>query len=178
LQPVASEVQPPNGDSESQPGLQVKNRQVVEVPLQVMSHAHDTPQTTLRHDESPVHATLHGPAPQLTFLQLCAPLHAISHDLLLVQSMPLRHELSVEHAMLQFHPAGHTICRLHAPLLSAQSILQVFMSLLQDVHCGGQAGGCASGFTPESTGITQSPSVQVRPARQSDCCVHAKSPLW
>jgi hypothetical protein len=34
---------------------------------------------TLRHDPVPAQSTLHGPAPQVRFLQLCAPLHVIVH---------------------------------------------------------------------------------------------------
>jgi len=113
---------------------------------------------------------LHGPAPQVTFLQLCAPLHVIVHDLLLVQLMPLLHEPAGEHAMLQLQPVGQVTCCLQPPL-SAQSIVQVFVVLLHDVHCAGQ-------LTPESTwDATQKPSVQVRPLLQSDCFVHAKSSL-
>ena len=174
LQPASSEEQPPNADGESQPGLQVNNVQD-ELAWQVMSQAHETPQTTLRHDPSPVHATLHGPAPQLRFLQLSAPLHVTVHDLLVVQSIPVRHELSLEHAMLQFQPVGHASCRLQAPLLSAQSILQVLVSRLHDVHCAGQ--DSASTVTPPSTGTTQKPSLQVRPSAHCAVVVQAKSPL-
>jgi hypothetical protein len=177
LQPVVSEVQPPNVDGEMQAGdLQVRVLQA-ELALQFTSHAHDSPQVMMRHDSSPVHATLQGPAPQSTFLQLWMPLHVIAHDLPAVQSMPLWHELSVEHAIVQFQPVGHVTCCAHAPLLSAQSILQVFVSLLHDVHCDGQVAGGASIFTAASTGVTQKPSVQVRPAAHSDCLVHAKSSL-
>lgn len=174
---MVSEVQPPNGDDD----VQLCDVQVRvphdELALQVMSHAHDRPQLTLRHDRLPVHATLQVPSPQVRFRQLCAPLHVIAHDLLFVQSIPLRHELSVEHAMLQFQPVGHVMCCVQAALLTMQSILQVLASLLHDVHCDGHAIGCASPFTPESAGITQNPSVQVRPLAHSDCIVHANSSL-
>jgi len=83
--------------------------------------------------------------------------------------------------MLQFQPVGHVTCCLQPPL-SAQSIVQVFVLLLHDVHCAGQVAasppGGPSDVTPESSwGATQKPSVQVRPLMQSDCFVHAKSSL-
>jgi hypothetical protein len=73
------------------------------------SHAHDEPQLTSRHDPLAMQSTLHGPAPQLMFLQLCAPLHVIVHALPPWQLMPLRQALSVEHLTSQFQPAGHVI---------------------------------------------------------------------
>jgi len=175
LQPADCEVQPPNVDVESQFGRQVNDVQD-ELLWQPMSHAHDSPQTTFRHDRSPVHPTLHGPAPQLTFLQLCKPVHVTAHDLLVVQSIPLRQALSVEHTTLQFQPAGHVINRAQAAGLTAQSTLQVFASRLHDVHWVGQAS--ASSLAPASTAITQNPSLQVRPSAQSAVFTHANSSLW
>lgn len=163
-----------------------------------MSHAHDSPQLTLRHESVllqltlqapvpqvksrqeplPAQSRLHGPAPQLTFRQLCAPLHVIVQDLLLTQLMPLAHALRPEHAMLQFQPAGHVICCLQAAGLTAQSMVQLFVAVLHDVHCDGHADGWASVRTPESScGATQRPSLQVRPSAQSACFSQAKSPL-
>jgi len=94
----------------------------------------------------------------------------IVHASLLAQVTPLLHEPAGEQAMLQFQPTGHVTCWLHAPRLSAQSIVQVFVVVLHDVHCAGQV-------TPASGGATQKPSVHVRPVLQSDCFVHAKSSL-
>jgi hypothetical protein len=94
----------------------------------------------------------------------------------LAQVTPLLHEPAGEHAMLQLQPVGQVTCCLQPPL-SMQSIVQVFVVLLHDVHCAGQLFG-PSVFTPESSwGATQKPSVQVRPLLQSDCFVHAKSSL-
>lgn len=62
-----------------------------------------------------------------------------------------------------------------------QSIVQLFVPALHDVHCAGQLFaspiGCASGFTPGSPGRTQKPSEQTRPVRHSACVAHVKSPL-
>lgn len=166
---------------------------------QAMSHAHERPQLTLRHesvllqstlhgpvpqvksrhDAVPGQLTLHGPVPQLMFLQLCAPAQVMVHDLLLTQLMPLAHALATEQAMLQFQPAGHATCCLQPPL-SAQSMMQLLVPVTQDVHCAGHAPGGASGDMPESTGRagpTQNPSLQVRPSAQSACFAQAKSPL-
>jgi hypothetical protein len=109
LQVLASEVQPPNVDDETHCGaLQVRFAHS-ELAWQVTSHAHDRPQLTSRHDPLPEQATLHGPPPQLMVLQLSEPLHVIVHALLPRQLMPLRHELALEHMMLQLQPAGHVI---------------------------------------------------------------------
>lgn len=174
LQPVVSEVQP-SGAVVLQFGvvLQVRVEHVV-VPWQATSHAHDEPQLTRWHDPMPVQATLHRPAPQVTLLQLCALLHVIVHDLLPTQLMVLRHEPGLEHATLQSQPAGHVIAWLHAAGLTVQSIVQLFVAVLHDVHCDGQPAaspiGGASPFTPESSGVTtQNPSEQVRPELQSAC---------
>lgn len=183
LQPAVSEVQPPSSDVEVQSGgggLHVTFKQ--SELWQLTSHAHDRPQLTPRHAPLPVQSTLHGPLPQLTFLQLCAPLHVTVHALLPRQLTPLLHEPLVEHATLQLQPVGHVISWLHAPPLSAQSIVQLFVALLHEVQPAGQVlaspTGCPSVVTPESTwGATQKPSVQVRPELQSACFTHAKSPL-
>lgn len=130
----------------------------------------------MRHAPVPVQSMLHGPVPQVRSLQLCDPLHVILHDLLLTQLTPLRHELGVEQAMLQLQPTGHVTCWLHAPPLSAQSIVHDFVALLHEVHCAGQLP--APSVTPESSwGATQKPSVHVRPVLQSDCFMQAKSSL-
>jgi hypothetical protein len=179
LQPVVVEVQPPNGDNVSQPSLQVSEVHA-ELMWQVMSHAHARPQTTLLHESRPLQSTLQGPVPQETPWQLCLPSHVIVQALPPVQLMPLLHAPLVEHAMSQLQPIGQVTSWLHAPLLSAQSIVHILVSALHDVHPDGHLApspGGPSGFTPASTGITQNPSLQVRPARQSDCCVHAKSLL-
>ena len=82
--------------------------------------------------------------------------------------MPLRHALSVEHMTLQFQPVGQVIGWLHPPLLSLQSMKQVFDPASHDVHCVGQP--LASPFTPESTGaVMHKPSEQTRPLLQSAC---------
>jgi hypothetical protein len=49
LQPGVSELQPPSGEVESQPDVQVNVPHAASMP-QLMSHAHDAPQSTLRHD--------------------------------------------------------------------------------------------------------------------------------
>jgi hypothetical protein len=76
----SSDVQPRSGSCELQFGgaLHVRFEQS-ELAWQVMSHAHAWPQVTLRHDPLPAQSTLHRPAPQVRFLQLCAPLHVIVH---------------------------------------------------------------------------------------------------
>jgi len=174
LQPAVSEVQP-GGGVVLQFGvvLQVRFWQF-EPGRQVTSHAHDMPQLMSRHAKGPLQSTLHRPAPQVMFLQLCEPLQVIVHDLLPTQLMALRHEPLVEHAILQSKPAGHVIAWLHAAGLAAQSIMQLFIAVLHDVHGDGQPDaspfGGASPFTPESSCVTtQSPSEQVRPELQSAC---------
>jgi hypothetical protein len=69
---------------------------------------------------------------------------------------------------------GHVIAWLHATGLTAQSIVQLFVAVLHDVHGDGQPAaspfGRASPFTPESSCVTtQNPSEQVRPELQSAC---------
>jgi hypothetical protein len=197
LQPGGVDEQPPNGVcnwhcdalhvTPTQNGLR-----------HAISHAHDSPQLTLRHESTllqltlqapvpqvksrheplPAQSTLHGPAPQLRFRQLCAPLHVIVQDLLLTQLMPLVHALMPEHAMLQLQPAGHVTCCLQAAGLTAQSMVQLFVVVSHEVHCDGHADDWASVRTPESScGATQRPSLQVRPSAQSDCLSQVKSPL-
>jgi hypothetical protein len=142
----------------------------------VTLQAHDRPQLRSRQEVLPLQSTLHRPVPHARFLQLCVPLQVITH-VLVPQLTPLLHEPSPEHMMLQLQPVGQVTAWPHAPPLSAQSIVQLFVSLLHDVHCAGQVAGLASVFTPESTGATQKPSLQVRPWMQSDGFSHAKSPL-
>lgn len=103
---AASEVQPSPVEEAHRAALHVRFVQS-EPRWQVTSQAHDRPQLTSRHEPLPAQSTLHGPAPQEIFLQLWAPLQVIVHDLLARQLIPLRHELPVEHAMLQLQPAGH-----------------------------------------------------------------------
>jgi hypothetical protein len=111
LQPVVAEVQPPNGEVEVQSGGAGLHVRPTHSELwQLTSHAHDRPQLTLRHEPVPVQSTLQAPLPQVTFRQLCAPLHVIVHDVLLRQLTPLRHELPVEQSMLQLQPSGHVTC--------------------------------------------------------------------
>ena len=173
LQPAVSEVQP-SGALVLQSGvvLQVRFAQLKAEP-QVTSHAHEEPQLTSWHDPEPEQSTLHRPVPQVTALQLCEPLQVIVHDLLPMQLTPLRHELPVEHAMLQSQPVGHAIAWLHATGLTIQSIVQLFVAVLHDVHGDGQPDASpfgASSFTPESSCVTtQSPSEQIRPELQSAC---------
>jgi hypothetical protein len=69
------------------------------LPVQVTSHAHESPHVMARHDEGPEHATSHGPSPHSTLRQDCEPLHSTVHDVDIEQSTPLRHELSILHWM-------------------------------------------------------------------------------
>jgi len=151
LQLALSEVQPRNGTVVLQAGA-LHVRVVQSEPVrQATSHAQDRPQLTLLHDGAPEQSTLHGPEPHVvTPWQLCAPLHVIVHDLLPAQLMPLRHDRVPAHMMLQFQPAGHVTCCWQL-LVSAQAITQLFAVLSHDVHCAGQAPGCASVFPPAST---------------------------
>ena len=110
MQPVASEVQPLAAGSVQSGDDSLHVRPTQGEVRQATSHAHDMPQVTLRHAPMPVQAMLHGPAPQVRFRQLCAPLHMIVHDWLLTQVTPLRHELPGEHKTLQVQPTGHVTC--------------------------------------------------------------------
>jgi hypothetical protein len=114
--------------------------------------------------------TLHVPRPHVTVLQVFPALHPIVHDVALPQLTPLLHSSLMEHRTLQFQPAGQVIAWLQAPLLRAQSIVQVFGRVLHDVHCDGHSAASPSGsrvsITPESATITQNPSTQVRPSAQ------------
>ena len=65
-----SDVHPRSGSSELHFGAVLHVRFEQEVPWQVISHAHERPQVTLRHKLLPAQATLHRPAPQVRFLQL------------------------------------------------------------------------------------------------------------
>jgi hypothetical protein len=191
LQAVPSMMQPPGWVGESHPGLQVSVTQFA--VAQLTWHEHARPQSRLRHAWLPAQLALHDPAPQVKsrqdpvpehsrsqepapqrmFLQLCEPLHVIEHALLVVQSTPLLQALLVEHAMSQLQPVGHVICWSHAPLLAAQSILQLFVVVLHDVHCDGHE----PPIWPPSGGSTQNPSVQTRFAAHCAWVWHAKSSL-
>jgi hypothetical protein len=106
-----------------------------EVPTwQVRLQAHDPAQLMLLHESRPPQSMLQGPGPHVKFAQLSRPAQLIVQDLAPLQLMPARHELPIEHAMLQLQPLGQVTGRLHAPALSAQSIVQVFASVLHDVH--------------------------------------------
>jgi hypothetical protein len=140
------------------------------LPLQVTLHVPVPHVTWLLHDALPPQVTLHAPRPHATVLQVPRALHAIVHDVALPQLTPLLHWLATEQPTSQIQPAGQVIAWLQAPLLSEQSIVQVFVALLHDVHCDGHtaaspSGGSAS-ITPESAAITQNPSTQVRPSAQ------------
>jgi hypothetical protein len=157
------------------------------VPRQLMSQAQAVPQLRLLHEPGPEHSMSHGPVLHMNSLQLSRPEQVTLQDLPPGQTRPLLHERVSEHRTLQFQPSGHRISPLHAPPLSMQSIVQVLLSLLQEVHCDGQRfasiGGAASVFTVESTTLasacsaTQKLSMQVRPVLQSACFSQAKSPL-
>jgi hypothetical protein len=207
LQPVPSVVQNVSGVPVAgplQPALQVMLVASHDAASrQVTSHEHAAPQLIVPpHAALPVQLTLHAPVPQarslphapgppqvrsqaprphVTFLQVWRPLHAIVHDVALPQLTPLLHWLATEHSTLQLQLAGQLIARLHAPLLSAQSIVQVFWARSHDVHCDGQTaaspGGSAVSGRPESATTTQNPSTQVRPSAQRCPVSHAKSPL-
>ncbi len=104
------------------------------------------------------------------------------HDVALPQLTPLLHWLATEQVTLQLQPAGHAIGWAQAPLLSAQSIAQVFWAALHDVHCDGHTaasvgGGSGVSTTPESAAITQNPSTQARPSAQRCWASQVKSPL-
>jgi len=155
--------------------LQVRAVQVDTPTMQLMSQAHDVPQLIVAHDSRPLQSTLHGPEPQVKLAQLARPPQVIAHDLAVLQLMPVRQAIAVEHAMLQLQPLGHTTGRAQAPLFSAQSIVQVLVAALHEVHCVGHA---LDESTAASTCAgTQKPSVQVRPELQSDCFSQAKSSL-
>lgn len=140
-------------------------------PLQVTLHVPVPHVTWLLHDALPPQVTLHAPRPHATVLQVPRALHVIVHDVALPQLTPLLHWLAIEQPTLQFQPVGQVIAWLQALLLSEQSIEQVFVALLHDVHCDGHTaaaspGGGGVSTTPESAAITQNPSTQVRPSAQ------------
>jgi hypothetical protein len=180
LQPGAADVQPSGACCRHAVDLQVSGPHSA-VLLQLTSHAHDAPHATLRHEPAPLQSTLQGPVPQVRLRQLCEPLHVILHALLPTQLTPLRHELPVEHEMLQLQPAGQVTAALHAPPFSMQSIVQLLSPGLHDVHCDGQVP--ASPTTAPSRTLASSwvathrPSLQIRPELQSAWVSHAKSPL-
>ena len=66
-----------------------------------MSHAHESPQSSVpEHDLGPMHITSQAPAPHSMFEHDCWPLHAMSHAFAIVQSIPLRHESFIPHAIV------------------------------------------------------------------------------
>jgi hypothetical protein len=139
-------------------------------PLQVTLHVPAPHVTWLLHDALPLQVTLHAPRPHATVLQVRA-LHVIVHEVASPQLTPLLHWLAIEQPTLQFQPAGQVIAWLQAALLSEQSIVQIFVAVLHDVHCDGHTaaspgGGGRVSTTPESAAITQNPSTQVRPSAQ------------
>lgn len=150
------------------------------LPVQLTLHAPVPQATVLAHDWGPLQVTLQAPWPHVTFLQVCRPLHAIVHDVALPQRT-LLHWLVTEHATLQLQPAGHVTVWSQAPLLSMQSIVQLFLAASHEVHCDGQTAASPSGGgvspMPESTATTQNPSTQVRPSAQRCSASQAKSPL-
>jgi hypothetical protein len=153
LQPGSAELQ---ANGIAQPCSQLRLLQVV-APWQATSHAHDEPQRTSRHDRVPVQATRHGPAPHVMPWQLWAPLQVISHAMSVGQRMPLRHELAVEHRMLQFQPAGHATAPVQPPLWP-QSMVHVRVASLHEVHAAGQTAASPGG----ESATTQNPSTQTR----------------
>lgn len=107
---------------------------------QLTSHAHESLQSTPRHELLPRHVTSQSPMPHWTLRQEPAPEHVIAHDAAVLQLTPLEHALFVEHAIEQFQPLGHTIGWFPVQLVSVQSIEHIFEAVLQLVHCDGHAG--------------------------------------
>jgi hypothetical protein len=202
LQPAGVETQNSGGMGPMQPCLQVTSmhaalsRQVTSqaqaepqltepahaaLPLQVTPHAPAPHATEPPHEPLPLQVTLQAPGPHVTLLQVCRALQVSVHDVALAQLTPLLHWLATEHATLQLQPAGHVTAWLQAPLLSAQSIVQLFWAVLHEVHCDGHTAasppGRGASAMPESAAITQNPSTQVRPFAQRWSASHAKSPL-
>jgi hypothetical protein len=156
-----------------------------------MSHAHELLQSMLRHELLPLQVTEHWPSPQSRSRHEPAPLHVTLQDNESLQSTPCVHEFAVLQPIEQFQPAGQTTLSLQ--LLIEQSMVHVFVPMLQLEHWSGQvaASGIASttrpsGTTPSptraSTGslpVTQKPSVHVRPGNwlQSDGVAHSYSEL-
>jgi hypothetical protein len=177
LQPLRSDVQPRPGRAHS------GDRQTTPVQsaalAQVTSHAHDEPQRMRLHESGPEQSTLHRPAPQLTFSHACLPLQVIAQDVALVQLMPLRQASLVEQAMLQLQPAGQVRVRRHASGSSAQSIVQLRVSGVHDVHGEGQTfdDGPSSLLPASACAATQKPSTQLRPVLQSEGFSQANSSL-
>jgi hypothetical protein len=116
------------------------------------------------HESRPEQSTLHGPGPHTTLSQLSEPAHVIVHALAPMQSMPLLHAPGVEQAISQLQSVGQVTSRSQTALLTSQSIVHVFASVLHDVHCAGHAIGRASGRTPASASpaITHRPSTHLR----------------
>jgi hypothetical protein len=69
------------------------------LPEQITSHAHDAPHDTFLHAWAPEQFTEHGPTPHCTFSHDDFVEHSIVHEAAFWQLMPLRHALSVLHAM-------------------------------------------------------------------------------
>jgi hypothetical protein len=132
----------------------------------------------------PLQSTLQGPAPQLTFWQLCALVQLIVHEVLPRQLMPLRHgsgpNAVLLHSTLQLQPVGHVTCCLQPPL-SEQSIVQLLWPITHDVHCEGQTAASPNtspSRTPASPATsTQKPSTQVRSEAHLCSASHTKSSL-
>lgn len=177
LQPCASEVHPPNGDSEVQSADVQLSAAQDETNWQVTSHAHDGPQLTSLQESRPEQSTLHGPAPHTTVSQLCLPAQVIVHALAFVQMIPLRHAFGVEQAISQLQPVGQVTRWAQALASTAQSIVHVFVAPSHDVHCAGQLPCRASGRTPASSGITHRPSMHTRLPAHLESGPHAKSSL-
>lgn len=138
------------------------------------SHAHELPHDTPEHDSVPAHVTSQRPDPHATLRHDCAPVQSTVHDSEPRQLTPFRHELGVEQAMSQCQPAGQTTWPTHPVAVTAQSMVHSLLSGTHDVHCDGHE-GCASDRKPSSTAasiapvpaITQNPSLQILPSRQS-----------
>jgi hypothetical protein len=186
-QASGSDVQPgPVADDRHATEVQAMPDEQLWLPVQRTSHAQDGPQVTSRHDCGPVHSTSHLPVPHVTPRHEPIPVHSTMHDVEPVHVTPFRHALSVSHFTSHDHPAGHATLPLQfAP--PAQSITHECVDVLQLVHCEGQPlpvspGRPSIGLIEASMSwvplITQNPSEHTRPSLQSDCFVHAKSPLF
>lgn len=178
LQPVVTEVHPPNCELEVQPGLH-DSPVHDELLWQVTSQPQDTPQLMPWHEPLPPQSTLHRPLPQVMFLQLRRPVQVTAHAAPGGQTTPLLHESAREHSTLQLQPCGQSTSCLQLPAASEQSIVQLRTARLHDVHPAGHsaASGSGSASRPASVATTQNPSTQLRPAAQSRWLWHAKSSL-
>ncbi len=77
----------------------------------------------MSHLPAPHASVRHDPEPLQVILQLCWSGGQLT---------PLRHEFAVVHATSQFQPSGQTTAPLQ--LVTAQSILQVWLPISQLVH--------------------------------------------